>query len=177
MCTRVPNHAPIHGGSVSFWPFPPIFVRKPLFRHISTMGTPCHQLQKIKTHSNQGFISQCAQGCQIMPQSMVVWSVFGHSPLFSSENPSFDTSTPWGHHATNSKKSKPIATKVSYHNVHKGAKSCPNPWWFGQFLAIPPSFRPRKPLFRHMYTMGTPFFEVPNFKWTEIWHKGASTCG
>ena len=115
------------------------------------MGTPCHQLQKIKTHSNQGVISQCAQGCQILPQSMVVWSVFGHSPLFSSENPSFDTSTPWGHHATNSKKSKPIATKVSYHNVHKGAKSCPNPWWFGQFLAIPPSFRPKTPLSTHLH--------------------------
>ena len=91
---------------------PLFFVRKPLFRHISTMGTPCHQLKKIKTHINQGFISQCAQGCQIMPRIHGGLVSFWRFPLFSSENPSFDTCPPWGHQATNSKKSKPIATKV-----------------------------------------------------------------
>ena len=87
MWSSVPNHGPFHGGLVIFCPFPPLFVRKPLFRHISTMGTPCHQLQKIKTHSNQGVISQCAQGCQILPQSMVVWSVFAYSPSFRPKTP------------------------------------------------------------------------------------------
>ena len=131
------------------------------------MGTPCHQLQKIKTHSNQGFISQCAQGCQIMPQFMVVWSVFGHFPLFSS--PSFDTSPPWGHHATNSKKSKPIATKVSYHNVHKGAKSCPKSmvvWWvFGDFPLFSsenPSFDTCPPWGHHIMLL---FTTLRFFRW------------
>ena len=40
-------------------------------------------------------VHKCAKSC---PKSMVVWWVFGDFPLFSSENPSIDTSPPWGHH-------------------------------------------------------------------------------
>src|SRR6266550_4194038 len=104
--TSVPNLGQFHGGLVIFHEFPPLFVRKPLSRHIYTMGPPWSQLKNGKTLSNQGFTSQGSQVCQILANSMVVWSFFMNFPLFSSENPCLDTSTPWGHHGANSKMGK-----------------------------------------------------------------------
>jgi hypothetical protein len=76
------------------------------------MGSPSNQVQNQKTHANQGVTSQGPQVCQIMCQSKVVCSIFGQFPFFSTEIACFDTTLPWGHHATNSKIAKPMPTKV-----------------------------------------------------------------
>ncbi|KAK1695249.1 hypothetical protein QYE76_011946 [Lolium multiflorum] len=54
MCTRVPNHAPIHGGLVSFWPFPPLFVRNPSFDTSPPYATNSKKSKPIATVTVEG---------------------------------------------------------------------------------------------------------------------------
>jgi hypothetical protein len=77
--------------------------------------------------------------------------------------------------------------KFSHHKVVKCAKSWPIPWWFGQFLAIPPSFRPKTLVSTHPYHGATmppaPKLEKPwqprchNTRWSSVPNPGPFHCG
>jgi hypothetical protein len=98
--------------------------------------------------------------CKIMAQSKVVWSILGQFPIFSTENPRFDTTLPWGHHASNSKITKSMPNKVSLHKVHKCAKSWPNPRWLGQNFTSSPSFPLKTLVLTHPSNMGSPWCAI-----------------